>query len=563
MSHHKPYVSNSDGQNIPSEEDYSTSEKIVISARPDELIEVFLSTQPYRSDQQIWLNEKSFNSEATWLYSFNKDALLKGDCLRLLRVAYHAQYYAISNREVANDQRGKPLDILCEVGRSAIPMKMLQRLLVLCELPLVILRSQVSTDHQLADWGTIVDRLTLICEEGFDGEGMIASADVGDFADVIASLVRIIRLAAAGNSGQVLPKCVLNQFQWGVRQLLVTSSGDGHPFGEKFKHLSRDFVSLVLKLGGDPSDVRLAHHLGLLSDSSTEFTQELAVAAKRPESSFHSEWAQVAVLRSGWGRKRRELGISAIGGEVKINLQSHRNPVLQGLIESTTEVGGVTLQPTGNWVETCWQSDNDADYLELELQLNEDWRIQRQFCVSRRSGAVLVADVVLGNVPSDIRHTIKFAPAPGVLFKDSNDGRELVVKAGNLSGLILPVGLSEWSKDRSESVCGELSVSESLKLVTSGKQLSALYCPLFFALTPKASEKQFTWRRLLVVKNLNDEPPDQATAIRIQVGGRQWLLYRSLAERESRTFMGQNFTSEFVFGEFLLDGKLKPYVEIG
>jgi hypothetical protein len=138
-----------------------------------------------------------------------------------------------------------------------------------------------------------------------------------------------------------------------------------------------------------------------------------------------------------------------------------------------------------------------------------------------------------------------------------------VVKAGNLSGLILPVGLSEWHNDRSESVCGELSVSESLKLVTSGKQLSALYCPLFFALTPKASEKQFTWRRLLVVKNLNDEPPDQATAIRIQVGGRQWLLYRSLAERESRTFMGQNFTSEFVFGEFLLDGKLKPYVEIG
>jgi hypothetical protein len=90
-----------------------------------------------------------------------------------------------------------------------------------------------------------------------------------------------------------------------------------------------------------------------------------------------------------------------------------------------------------------------------------------------------------------------------------------------------------------------------------------LYCPLFFALTPKAGNKQFTWRQLLVAKKLKCEAQDQAAAARIQVGGRQWLLYRSLTEQANRTFMGQNYASEFVFGEFLLDGKLKPYVEIG
>jgi hypothetical protein len=85
---------------------------------------------------------------------------------------------------------------------------------------------------------------------------------------------------------------------------------------------------------------------------------------------------------------------------------------------------------------------------------------------------------------------------------------------------------------------------------------------LFFALTPKAADKQYTWRQLVVANKLTQEAQDQASASRIQVGGRQWLLYRSLTEQANRTFMGQNYASEFVFGEFLLDGKLKPYVEI-
>jgi hypothetical protein len=101
-----------------------------------------------------------------------------------------------------------------------------------------------------------------------------------------------------------------------------------------------------------------------------------------------------------------------------------------------------------------------------------------------------------------------------------------------------------------------------LKLISSGEQVAALYCPLFFALTRKSADKKFTWRQLVVGNKLEREKQDQAVASRIQVGGRQWLLYRSLTEQANRTFMGQNYAAEFVFGEFLLDGKLKPYVEI-
>ena len=562
MPSQKPFAIITDDHNRARGHAETATQCTDMLSRPDEMVELLIKTQPYRSDQKFRLDESCMEDEFAWLCSFRIDNESTSKHFnRALRLAYHAGYLIKNRDEHSNQRQEDLLDALHGICDSFTPTTSLQRVLVSCEIPLLVLGLQVGTSRCLVNQQTIVDRLTSICNEEFDGEGMLASSDLCDFAEVLASLARIIQLAAMVNGGLPLPKSIFNQFQWAVRQLLVICTADGRPFGGKFDQLSGDFIALLLKLGGDPSDVRLAHHLGFLADFAEQFAAELSVKTKRPKSSFHSEWAQVAILRSGWGRNRRELAISVSGTQVEVALQSCGNHVLQGLIEFTTEVEGVCVEPTGKWIETCWQSDSDADYLEMELEMTAGWRIQRQFCVSRRSGAVLIADVVLGTAISDVRHTLKVAAAAGAKFSVVGDGRELVVETENLYGLVLPVGLSEWRTDRG-GIRGDLTAASGLELVSSGEQLSALYCPLFFALTPRAAHKQFTWRRLVVVNKLKYEAQDQAAAARIQVGGRQWLLYRSLTEQANRTFMGQNYASEFVFGEFLLDGKLKPYVEI-
>ena len=45
-------------------------------------------------------------------------------------------------------------------------------------------------------------------------------------------------------------------------------------------------------------------------------------------------------------------------------------------------------------------------------------------------------------------------------------------------------------------------------------------------------------------------------------GDTQWLIYRSLARRSSRTVLGQNLTNEFVAARFDLDGCLEDLIEI-
>ncbi len=559
MANQKPFVLIPD-EAVPAGETASAPECDVFAC-PEEMVMLLLAAQPYRLDAELRLKEARIEKEFTWICSIATANASVDQCVRGLRLAYHAGHL-FKNSDESSSQRGKLIDALVGVITSVTPTTTLQRILITCEIPLLVFGLQVGTSQSEVNRQTIVDKLTAICSEDFDGEGMLASSDLGELAEVLASMARMIQFVEMVTPGTSLPQCILNQFQWGVRQLLVICTSGGRPIGGKSSRLNDEFVTLLLKLGGDPSDVRLAHHLGFLSDSSSGFITELAVKSKRPKASFHSEWAQVAILRSGWGRKRRELAVCVSGTQVEIALQSCGNRILEGRIEFTLEVAGDRLEPTGSWVETCWQSDSDADFLEMELEVNDCWRIQRQFCVSRRSGAVLIADVVLGTANSDVRHAFKMGTASGATFKAGNDGREMFVDAGNLHGLVLPVGLSEWPSDRSGSIQGDLTCTNELELITSGDQLSALYCPLFFALTPKAADKQYTWRQLVVANKLTQESQDQASASRIQVGGRQWLLYRSLTEQANRTFMGQNYASEFVFGEFLLDGKLKPYVEI-
>ncbi len=75
---------------------------------------------------------------------------------------------------------------------------------------------------------------------------------------------------------------------------------------------------------------------------------------------------------------------------------------------------------------------------------------------------------------------------------------------------------------------------------------TALCVPVFIDFDRKRSGKARTWRQLTVAENLQILPRDVAVAFHLQIGARQWVIYRSLAATASRTFLGQNITSEFV-----------------
>ena len=59
-------------------------------------------------------------------------------------------------------------------------------------------------------------------------------------------------------------------------------------------------------------------------------------------------------------------------------------------------VDGNQLTPQSDWESVCWVSDDDVDYLELEIELDHGWKLQRQFLLAREDLFLFVADAIVG-----------------------------------------------------------------------------------------------------------------------------------------------------------------------
>jgi hypothetical protein len=119
----------------------------------------------------------------------------------------------------------------------------------------------------------------------------------------------------------------------------------------------------------------------------------------------------------------------------------------------------------------------------------------------------------------------------------------------------MPLALSEW---RSDSRYGRFDG----RVLYQSAAGAGLYAPLFVDISPRRLRKPRTWRQLTVAEDLRLMPRDVAVAYRVQIGARQWVIYRSLETTGNRTFLGQNLTSEFVVARFDPDGEMDPLIEI-
>jgi hypothetical protein len=117
---------------------------------------------------------------------------------------------------------------------------------------------------------------------------------------------------------------------------------------------------------------------------------------------------------------------------------------------------------------------------------------------------------------------------------------------------VLPLALPEW---RAAAAMGSLEAAPGGLLLRQQTRARGLYAPLFIDLGPHRMKWPLTWRQLTVGEKLQIQKPDVAVGYRVQVGGDQWLFYRSLAAPASRTLLGQNVLHEFYAARFDTEGE--------
>ena len=390
-----------------------------------------------------------------------------------------------------------------------------------------------------------------------DGEGLPDGKHLALLRPLLACWTRCGVLGAELTKG-CWNKSAQTQYEWLVRTALRLTRHDGsHVLSNDVSGAwCKDLFDAALCLGGDSADYEIAQ---LTLPSRGKPGLKKLAKTRLPKPAYHSEWATTGVLRQGWQPNDSRLIVVYDEREVKVEFESRRQVVWSGNWDFEVRCDGELIQPKSNWEEVCWFSDDDVDYLELEVNLGGQFRLQRHMLLARKDQFLLMADSVLGSRPAVLEYRGSLPLCKGMSILPSEETHESCIRGRKNVAMALPLALSEWrAAARNGSLCQTergLELSQSL----AG---SSMFAPIFFDLKPGRMNRPLTWRQLTVAADLEIQPPDVAVGYRVMVGRQQWLIYRSLGPVANRTLLGHNLSTEMLVARFDRSGQVKTLLEI-
>lgn len=284
-------------------------------------------------------------------------------------------------------------------------------------------------------------------------------------------------------------------------------------------------------------------------------TRSSAIRRAASLRSFHSESTREALLQSGTGNSADRVTIEYHQPGVEFQLATRGRSLLAGNFQSELFVEGTAVATKGDWRAVCWSSDDDGDYLELQLCVSDSVHIDRQFLLSRRGHFALFADAVVTAAPARIEYRLSLPVAGGIFVKTDEPTRECRVGTAR----VFPLGLPQ---DRVLSTPGNCSTKAGRLDLTQVAAGRGLYLPIVFDWHPRRRRAPADWRSLTVTEPGRVVSPDGAAGHRLRVGKEQLLIYRSLVgTREARAVLGQHTRYETVIGS-IDSGEMAPIVMV-
>ena len=398
--------------------------------------------------------------------------------------------------------------------------------------------------------------------EWTDGEGMPAWHALSQLRILLACWTRCCAIGEAGGTGCWTSEAQ-NQYDWLLRQAMRLTRPDGSqpltasPAGD----WSADLFAAAVEFGADDADRRIAHQIwpgARLRPDKPRRGRAL------PDSAEHSEWSELAVMRADWKRSSPALHLSYGDDTLSVELFTARQQLLAGEVETTIIADDRPLEFTSGWTEVCWISDEDIVYLELETTLSGGFSLHRHMALAREDNLLLVADALVGDPAemsdtTSLYHQLSLPLAAGFNYAPEDETREGYLYSGRKRYLAQPMALPEWRVDPRR---GSLAAVDGTLQLTHESVGRAMFTPLLVDLDQRRSFTASTWRQLTVAHDLAIQPTTTAVGYRSQIGKKNWLVYRSLAEPAPRTVLGHHLNTEFLFARFDRDGNVKPLIEV-
>jgi hypothetical protein len=256
---------------------------------------------------------------------------------------------------------------------------------------------------------------------------------------------------------------------------------------------------------------------------------------------------------TGAGNRRVDsLRIDYRQPNVTVELAARGRSLLSGSITSELAIDGTMVEARGAWKSVCTYSDDDGDYLELQLCLAGSLRIDRQFFLSRHDQFALLADAVIATGSGRVRHGLRLPVAKEASVTADVPTREWKIGQARCFPLWLP-------QDRVLSAAGDCNHNDGCLEMSYTVGGPGLYLPVIFDWHPRRRRAAADWRTLTVTEPGRVVSPSGAAGHRLRIGADQLLIFRGLAAtHEARAVLGLHTWYETLFGWFQPDGELVP-----
>ena len=279
--------------------------------------------------------------------------------------------------------------------------------------------------------------------------------------------------------------------------------------------------------------------------------------------SWQSDDTDAACLRTSWAPNASLATVRVDSNPVQLELVVNGVSLLSGPWNLELTEGGDQLELEDEWECICWNSDADADYLELQLEFEGGPQINRFILLSRTQQFAIISDVVTASSASLIYVASLLPLAAGVIVGSDESTREQTLTTGQTTVRVFPLRLPQDPGVGTAGSCGLHHHDDIPCLaISQASESGNLFSPVVLDWAPERRTAPVEWRQLTVTR-AGEIDSTGAAAYRIQVGKQHLVLYRALSGTERyRTFLGYQAENETVIGNFTRSGVIEEILMV-
>ena len=276
--------------------------------------------------------------------------------------------------------------------------------------------------------------------------------------------------------------------------------------------------------------------------------------------SNQSDWARFALLRSDWSVNADSVAVAHHRQFPQIDVIAAGKPLLHGDWTLELKLGDTVVELAEEWSCVCWQSDPDADYIELQMCGPGKLRVERIIMLSRRDRFLLLADSISGAPPGRIEYRATLPLADDILVRLDTPTREAQLTMRGFKARVFPLAVAQ---DRVHSSPHEFTATAERLTLKQVAQGEGLFAPVLLDWHPDRTRADAQWRSLTVTEDGRVIGPDIAAGHRLKLGDLQLLIFRSLKTTgDSRAVLGHHTHNETVVAKVDKKGDVDPILMV-